>query len=189
MRKLDRMMCMMCAVALAVPCVALADGADTPNGAVPLIAALPFADSGDTTGSTNFITNGGLNLPFPYDGEDHLYQINLGADNVVDFSLDLSGSTGDLALFLLTDPSDPTSLIAHSQDAIGPGAGPELILNADTGSFAPGTYWLWIDSYYAAGTPGSAGSYSLDVTGTLPEPASIALLAMGGLAAVRRRRR
>ncbi len=190
MSRLNRVMCLMCAVALiGAPSMVLADGADTPSGAVPLIGSLPFNDSGDTTGSTNFITNGGMGLNFPYDGEDHLYQIDLGVGNVVDFSLDLTNSTGDLAMFLLTDASDPTSLVAHSQDAIGPGAGPELINSFDTGELAAGTYWLWIDSYYAAGSPGSAGAYNLDVTGTLPEPASIALLAFGGLAMVRRRRR
>lgn len=190
MTRTYRVLTFTCAIALAaIPGFAVADGADTPNDDVPLIDALPFNDTGDTTGATNFITNGGLGLPFPYDGEDHLYQIDLGVGNAVDFSLDLTDSAGDLALFLLTDPTDPNSLIAHSQDAIGPGAGPEVILNAEWGEFPAGTYWLWIDSYYAAGTQGSAGTYTLDVTGIIPEPASIALLVAGGLSLVSHRRR
>ena len=166
---------------------AMADGADTCAGPIPDIAPLPFQDNGDTRGATNFITNGGMGLPYPYDGEDHVYQVTLYTGNAVDFVLDLAGSTGDLALFLLTDCDDPTSLVAHSEDWIGPGAGPEQILYSEWGEYAPGTYYLWIDSYYAVGHPASAGTYTLSVTGVLPEPAALSLLVVGGLVLLRRR--
>jgi hypothetical protein len=34
-------------------------------------------------------------------------------------------------------------------------------------SAAPGNYFLYVDSYYNAGTPGSCGTFSLDVSGVL----------------------
>jgi hypothetical protein len=55
--------------------------------------------------------------------------------------------------------------VVNSQDAIGPGVGPEEIPPA---SYPPATYYLYVDSYYDAGTTGSCGTYSLTVTGTVP---------------------
>ena len=49
--------------------------------------------------------------------------------------------------------------------SIGAGVGPELIA-AD--NYAAGTYSVYIDSYYAAGGAASCGTYTLDVTGTVP---------------------
>lgn len=138
-----------------------------PTGAT--IASLPFSDPGTTCDNTNTITNyGGVcgtDLPFPYGGENAIYQVSLAAGNNVAFSLNFAGSLGDLALFLLTTCGTGSSCIAHSADTIGAGAMPEDIAAA---SYAAGTYFLYIDSYYDAGTTGSCGTYTLNVTGTLP---------------------
>lgn len=141
------------------------DGGDTCAEAVP-ITALPFNDTGDTTANTNTLTNytGSCTLPFPYGGEDQIYAITVGPGNLMDFSMDLAGSAGDLALFIVSNCGDGTSCVVNSQDAIGPGAGPEVISGV---TLPDGTHYLYIDSYYAADTPGSAGTFSLSITGTL----------------------
>jgi hypothetical protein len=142
----------------------------TPPPVVP--GPLPFNDSGNTCtpGTLNAITNYGgtcgTNLPFPYPGPEHIYQLNLGTGNNVAYSLSLTGSTGDLAMFLVGSACGTgTNCVANSQDAIGPGTGPETIAAAPQ---TPGTYFLYIDSYYAIGNPAACGSYALTATGTLP---------------------
>lgn len=139
-----------------------------PTGAT--IASLPFTDPGTTCDNTNTITNYSsaaclANLNFPYPGENAIYQITLAAGNSVAFSASLTGSAGDLALFLLGTCGSGASCIDTSQDAVGPGAGPEDIAAA---TYPAGTYFLYIDSYYAAGSAGSCGTYTLNVTGTVP---------------------
>ena len=129
---------------------------------------LPWNDTGNTcSGFTNTVTTytGACTLPFPYGGEDVIYEMTLGAGNSVDFSMDLAGSTGDLVLFILSTCGDGSTCVTNSQDAIGVGAGPEVIAAA---SYTAGTYYVYIDSYYDAGTAGSCGAYSLTVGGNLP---------------------
>ena len=79
--------------------------------------------------------------------------------------MSLTGSTGDLALFLLDTCGVDTSCVANSSDVIGPGAGPEVIAAA---ARTAGDYYLYVDSYYAIGVGASCGTYTLTVTGTLP---------------------
>jgi hypothetical protein len=139
------------------------------NGCPPgeIIASLPFSDPGNTCDNSNTITNytGTCTLPFPYGGENAIYQLTLGAGNAVAFSADITGSTGDLALFLVSTCGNGATCVANSTDLIGPGVGPEAIASA---SYAPGTYFLYVDSYYNAGSAGSCGTYTLSVTGTIP---------------------
>lgn len=131
------------------------------------IAALPFSDAGTTCDNTNTITNytGACTLPFPYGGENAIYQITLAAGNNVAFDLQLDGSAGDLAMFLISTCGNGTSCVDNSEDSIGAGVEPETI---PAFSYAAGTYFLYIDSYYDAGTAGSCGTYTLNVTGSLP---------------------
>lgn len=135
------------------------------------IASLPFTSAGGSTtcGLTNTITNYdtvcNANLPFPYPGPEAVFQLTLAAGNNVAFSMSLTGSTGDLALFLAGSAcGSGTNCVASSQDAIGPGAGPETIAAA---TYAAGTYFLYVDSYYGSGAA-SCGTYTLSVTGSLP---------------------
>jgi len=131
------------------------------------ISTTPFVDSDNTCGNINDLTTyvGTCTLPFPYGGEDLIYRIDLGAGNNVGYSADITGSTGDLALFLIGTCGDGNSCIVNSADFIGPGVGPEVI---DPAPQAAGDYYLYVDSYYDAGTPGSCGTYTLTVSGPLP---------------------
>jgi len=141
---------------------AAAAGTDDPPGTV--IPSFPFSDTGSTVGFNNtYQTYGGpcgADLPFPYPGGDAFYRVQMNAGATYSFSMDLTGSGGDLALFLLSDSADAASCVGNSQDAIGPGAGPELLEFTAT---ATQEYFLVIDSYYAAGSGGSEGIYSLSV--------------------------
>jgi hypothetical protein len=141
------------------------DGGDTCAQAVP-ITSLPYNDTGDTTPFNNDLTfySGTCTLPFSYAGEDEIYEITVGPGNLMNFSMDLTGSAGDLALFIISNCGDGTSCVINSQDAIGPGVGPEVINNV---VLPAGTHYLYVDSYYDANTPGSAGTFSLSITGTL----------------------
>lgn len=144
-------------------------GSDSCVG-VPIIAGLPYADSGNTCGFANDVQNytGTCGLPFQYVGPDVVYQMNLGGVNDVAFSMDLTGSTGDLALFVLSACGDGTTCIINSQDSIGAGAGPELIASTTYGAGSGGTFYVYVDSYYAVGEAGSCGTYTLNATGSLP---------------------
>ncbi|MET0552883.1 MAG: hypothetical protein ABW221_07595 [Vicinamibacteria bacterium] len=130
-------------------------------------------DTGNTCtpGTPNAITNYGgacaVALGFPYPGPEHIYQLTLGAGNNPSFSANLAGGTGDLALFLVGSATcgDGVNCVANSQDAIGPGAGPELIAAAN---YPNGNYFLYVDSYYGSPNPASCGAYALTITTPLP---------------------
>jgi hypothetical protein len=131
------------------------------------ISSTPFVDSDDTCGNINDLTTytGTCTLPFPYGGEDLIYRIDLGTGNNVGYSADLTGSTGDLVLFLIGTCGNGTTCVDNSDDFIGPGVGPEVI---DPINRPVGDYYLYVDSYYDAGTPASCGTYTLTVTGPVP---------------------
>jgi hypothetical protein len=143
----------------------------TPPPVVPPTGLTNDAGNTCTPGSPNAVNNyGGVcgaNLPFPYPGPEHIYQLFIGPGNNPAFSASLTGSTGDLALFLVnsTTCGVGTNCVANSSDLIGPGAGPEAIPAA---AYTPGTYFLYIDSYYTVGSAGACGSYSLTITPPLP---------------------
>ena len=144
------------------------------------ITSLPFSQAGNTCGGTNNVTNYGgpcnADLPFPYPGPEDVWAITVGTGNAITVSASLTGSTGDLALFFLSTCGNGTTCLFNSQDAIGAGAGPE-VMNSDggtpanplplTGLTAGNTYFVYVDSYYGSGGI-SCGSYTLIVGGTLP---------------------
>jgi len=141
-------------------------GGSCPNP--PLIGSLPFNQAGNTCGGANTVNSyGGCpNLAFPYPGPEDVYAITYGASQSLDITADLAGSTGDLAIFVLATCGSGDSCFTTSQDAIGPGIGPEVV---PTISGRPaGTFYVYIDSYYAASNPAGCGSYTLNVAGTLP---------------------
>lgn len=143
------------------------EGSACPGTAV---ASLPFTSvGGNTCGNTNTITNYdtvcATNLPFPYPGPEAVFSMTLGAGNNVAFSASLTGSTGDLAIFVVGGSCGVgTGCVASSQDAIGAGTGPETIAAA---SYAAGNYFVYMDSYYGTGSA-SCGTFTLSITGTLP---------------------
>ena len=143
----------------------------TPPPVVPPTGLTNDAGNTCTPGSPNAITNYGgtcgTDLPFPYPGPEHIYQLFIGTGNNPSFTANLTGSTGDLALFLVGSATcgDGVNCVANSQDAIGPGAGPELIPAAN---YPNGTYFLYVDSYYGLPNPAACGTYSVTITPPLP---------------------
>ena len=135
------------------------------------VTPLPYSSAGNSCGGTNAITNYGgacnVALPFPYPGPEDVYRITVGATNSLNISVVVAGSAGDLALFLVGGTcGSGAGCIAPSNDTIGPGAGPEVI-PVQT-NIAAGTYFIYVDSYYAVGNAASCGTYTLNVTGSLP---------------------
>ncbi|MBK8594497.1 MAG: PPC domain-containing protein [Holophagales bacterium] len=135
-------------------------------------SSLPYTDSGNTCNApaANLVTSYGsvcnTNLPFPYPGPEVVYQFTTTAGNSVAFSMSLTGSTGDLALFVISGVCNAgANCVASSQDAIGIGAGPETIAAAP---YTAGTYFVHVDSYYGSPDDGNCGTYTLNATGNLP---------------------
>ncbi len=130
------------------------------------VNAATFTDTGNTTGSVNDISNYfNTDLPFPYPGPDQFYKITIGVGGgTIASSMPLTGSTLDGATFLMNacPPTSAANSLGNSQDAIGPGAGPE---NMAAVTVPAGTYFIAVDSYYGSGSA-SAGPYSITITTT-----------------------
>lgn len=138
-----------------------------------LITATPFTDSGDTCPANNSVGGwGGAGLcalpagPAFYQGEDLVYGFTVSAVNPNSLTFDLPTFVGDLVLAIFSVCNDPNTCVINSADSIGSGVGPETIgpMSFPLGS----THFLYIDSYYAENTTNSCGTYTLNVTGTLP---------------------
>jgi len=118
-------------------------------------------------------------------GEVDWYSFTITGRQVIDIYT-MPGDIGDTELGLYTDAG---ALIATNDDG-GPGGGYYSGLMAQ--DLAAGEYYLAVAGYNAtfgaagwAVTGGTAeGTYDLHIT---PEPASLALLMLGGLAILRRR--
>lgn len=159
------------AAALALCGKAQAAGGETCTDATT-VDSLPFVDaSGNNCGFSDNVNNIGTSacadLAGAYPGPDVFYKLVLGAGNSLAFDLTMPPSgTGDLALFLLSVPACgiPGICAASSVDVKGAGQGPERI---KTASYAPGAYYLVVDSAIASGTSGSCGLYTLTVSGSL----------------------
>jgi cysteine-rich repeat protein len=135
------------------------------------ITSLPFAADATTCGAGDHFTNGGVcpDLPASYPGEDVFYKLTLAQGNRVAFDLTMPpGATGDLALFLVRQPScaDPPVCAGNSVDLIGAGTGPERI---KVQSYPSGIYYLIVDSALAPPAPAQCGGYNLAVTGHLSQ--------------------
>ena len=132
---------------------------------------LPVVVTGDTCDFSDTVTSygGDCTLIDDYPGEDRTYGIVLTEGNSVGFSLEMTGpDPGDLMLALLSQCGIGSSCKINSSDFIGAGVGPETIPES---SYAPGTYYVNIDSFFPAGSQASCGPYTLTITGTNhPEP-------------------
>lgn len=127
--------------------------------------ANPFQDTGNTCGAAANVSNyqNATCNTVAYPGPELIYQIELLAGN--DIEVVLSPATADMGVFMVADCTTPTSCVDF-HDAIGPGA-VSTIPRLQAGSFTAGTYFLYVDSYYATGAL-SCSSYTLDVTGNVP---------------------
>ena len=143
---------------------------------------------GNTLGADNsFFNPASPGLPFAYNGPDLWFAFTTTAPITLRASLDLTGSSGDLVLFLLGPGGTNADVLGNSPDQIGPGAGPEILPELN---LATGTYFLVIDSYFAAPHSQSAGIFKLNITPVagIPEP-NLAGFGGGGLVLLRLGRR
>jgi hypothetical protein len=132
------------------------------------VTSNPFNDSGTTVGSDNTVTTYfNPNLTFPYPGPDRFYKIVTNATGTITASMSLTGSTLDGALFLsdACPPTSATNAIGNSLDSVGQGAGPEVLAATAGGTVTvpAGTYFLAVDSYYAAPAAAASGPYSITI--------------------------
>jgi hypothetical protein len=148
-------------------------------------AAVPTLDdflTGTLNGPVDSVSGntlgGGDNLNGPngigagsWSGEDHVYQLNWGGGDI-NIDLLFTNANGDIDLILFGDNTGNVVL--------GSGQSTTDNENVNILGLAAGTYYIAVD-----GWQGDTNSYDLNVT---PEPASIALLAMGAAVVIRRRR-
>lgn len=142
-----------------------------PNCAAPTVvtgvaAATPFADTGNTCGAASVVTSyqNATCLTVPYPGPELIYQVELFANNAI--TVDLAPTAlVDLGVFMVQDCTTPNSCVDFD-DQIGAGV-PSQIPSLQSGPYTPGTYFLYVDSYYATGTA-SCGEYTLTVSGSVP---------------------
>ena len=142
----------------------------------------------NTLGADNsFFNPASPGLPFAYNGPDLWFTFTTTATITLRASLDLTGSSGDLVLFLLGPGGTNADVLGNSPDQIGPGAGPEILPELN---LATGTYFLVIDSYFASPHSQSAGIFKLNITPVagIPEP-NLAGFGGGGLVLLRLGRR
>ncbi|MCA9251661.1 MAG: pre-peptidase C-terminal domain-containing protein [Phycisphaerales bacterium] len=148
-------------------------------------AAIPTLDdflTGTLNGPVDSVSGntlgGGDNLNGPngigagsWSGEDHVYQLNWGGGDI-NIDLLFSNVDGDVDLILFGDNTGNV--------VIDSGTSTDDNENINVLGLAAGTYYIAID-----GWQGATNAYTLNVT---PEPASLALLAMGAAVVIRRRR-
>jgi hypothetical protein len=143
----------------------ICDSPGSPCDAAIVIPSLPYTDQNNTCGApaevrdyNNFDTTGLCNHTGAYEGPELIYEIALSSGN--DITLTLSpNAASDMALFLVSDCTDPKSCVGWA-DNIGPGA----VSTVSPGTLAAGSYWVFVDSFYAD-APLGCGDYTLEVSG------------------------
>jgi len=152
------------------------------------IGALPFSDNDTTTGHVN-----DDNGPLPVgcsdytqiSGPDLIYVFSTAPGNNIAFTVNPLDAVYDTAIYVLGTCGNNATCVVGADACLGNGQpqpagctdgnGDEDI-PAVLNRFTTGTHALYIDSFYAAGTPcggqGNAicgsGPYALSVTGVLP---------------------
>lgn len=151
------------------------DGGDT-CAAPTVVGSLPFNDTGDTTGADN--TNGtlpaGCSDYTTTAGPDEIYSFTttngLGS---VSFALTTTDPDYDPSIYLLGVCTSSASCIAGSDmcfavnNPFNP-CGPVSDESFGPVALADGTYYFFVDSFYAIGNGQEAGPYEVDMDGTLP---------------------
>lgn len=139
-------------------------GGDTCGTAVP-IPSLPFSDTGDTTGAANDVSD--VSCPHPLlaspsdPGPDLIYSFTVASGNNLTISV-ANTSPYDTSIYVLSTCGVGTTCVAY-KDTV-PGNPTETI---NLVGLAPGTYYLYIDSFYPASNAAGHGVYNLSITGTL----------------------
>ena len=132
-------------------------------GTAPVIGSLPFADSGPTVGASNTVGSipAGCSNYTTVAGPDEIYLFTTGAGASVGVSLDATTATYDPAIYILSTCGTSSTCVVGADATLAGG-----IETIAAQSFAPGTYGLYVDSFYS--TAAGSGAYDLSVTGTLP---------------------
>jgi len=145
-----------------------AGGADC-AGATQAVEPWPFMDGGNTCGQPAVVSDynntgtGGPCNTYPYPGPELIYRFDVGAGNDVTVTLTPT-SPADMGLFVVSDCANTLSCVGFA-DAVGGGAVSNIAFGVD--GLTPGPYWVYVDSFYAAGAA-SCGDYNLAVSGTIP---------------------
>ena len=156
--------------------------ASTANGAVSLLTdfltgtidgPFPTMVVGDTANSLNNMAGGAFDTfgSGSWTGNDDIWQLNW-TGGAMTANLFFQHSVGDLDLWLHDNAEGMNALDFGESFSDNETVGPMVL--------APGTYYLRVDGY-----SGDNNAYDLEVT---PEPATMSLLAFGGLALIRRRK-
>ena len=146
-----------------------AAGGETCGSATP-ITSLPFNDTGDTTGHTD--DHSTLTVAcsaaayITVAGPDLVYSLTLGTGN--DLTILVSPALGyDTSLYVYEGCGATESCVTGVDSAIE-GEIEQLTLSGLT----PGTYYLYVDSFYDSSDSRNAGPYSISITGDLGTAAS-----------------
>ena len=145
-----------------------AGGADC-AGATQAVEPWPFSDTDNTCGKPALVSDynntgtGGPCNTYPYPGPELIYQYDVGAGNDVTVTLTPTNPT-DMGVFIVSDCANTLSCVGFA-DAVGGGAASMIAFGPD--GLTPGSYWVYVDSFYAAGAA-SCGDYTLSVSGTVP---------------------
>jgi hypothetical protein len=147
--------------------LAVTAGGDTCASPTPIVA-LPYNDSGDTTGATNqslFLNSACSDgLGVSREGPDLIYTFSVFAGNSLTFVVDPSDKY-DVSIYILGTCGVGSTCVEHRD--VGLEGQPETI---GPMTFAPGTYYLFIDSVYGVDEINGSGTYTLSVTGSLGVP-------------------
>ena len=132
-------------------------------GTAPAITSLPFSDSGTTVGAANTVGTlpAGCSNYTTVAGPDEIYLFTTGAGASVGVSLVPTTGTYDPAIYVLSTCGTASTCVVGADAGL---AGGNETIAAQ--AFAPGTYGLYVDSFYS--TAAGSGAYNLSVTGTLP---------------------
>jgi len=151
------------------------------------IGALPFNDSDDTTGHVNDLNAipAGCSDYTQVAGPDLVYVFSTGTGNNIAFTVNPTNPTYDPAIYVLGTCGTSATCVVGADACLASGQPQPAGCTDGNGDedipgvlnrFTPGTHAVYVDSFYAAGTPcgGQAnnlcgnGPYTLTVSGVLP---------------------
>jgi hypothetical protein len=151
------------------------------------IASLPFSDTDNTTGHVNDINAipAGCSDYTQVAGPDLVYVFSAGPGNNIAFNVNPTNNIYDPAIYVLGTCGTSATCVVGADACLANGQpqppgctdgdGDEDI-PAVLNRFTAGTHAIYVDSFYAAGTPCGGqgnnlcgtGPYTLSVTGVLP---------------------
>jgi hypothetical protein len=167
--------------------ITMPDGGGETCGTATAIPGLPFNDAGNTVGhvNDNDALPDGCSDYSQTSGPDLIYVFTTTAGNNVAFTVSPTDAVYDPALYVLGTCGTSATCVVGADACLG-GAQPQPPGCADGDAdedipavldrFTPGTHALYVDSFYAPGTPCGGqgglicgeGPYTLSVTGSLP---------------------